>query len=76
MLGQVGGVDMWALEIGHRKGIDDCTDYALGVNSDRFKDYSRRSLRFESLPLHELYYHATESFEALKISHTPSSSLS
>ena len=29
-------------------------DYALGVNSDRFKAYSRRSLRFESLPLHEL----------------------
>jgi len=54
MLGQVGGVDMWALEIGRRKGIDECTDYALGVNSDRFKAYFRRSLRFESLPQHEL----------------------
>jgi hypothetical protein len=54
MLGQVGGVDMWALEIGRRKGIDECTDYALGVNSDRFKAYSRRSSRFESLPQHEL----------------------
>ena len=43
MLGQVWGVDMWALEIGNIKGIDECTDYALGVNSDRFKAYSRRS---------------------------------
>jgi|LGVF01.1.fsa_nt_gb hypothetical protein len=25
MLGQVGDVDMWALEIGRRKGIDECT---------------------------------------------------
>jgi len=54
MPGQMGGVDMWALEIGRRKGIDECTDYALGVNSDRFKVYSRWSSRFESLPLHEL----------------------
>jgi hypothetical protein len=52
--GQVGCVDMWALEIGRRKVIDECTDYAFGVNSDRFKVYSRWSSRFESLPLHEL----------------------
>ena len=43
MLGQVRDVDMWALEMGRRKGIDECTDYALGVNSDRFKAYSRMS---------------------------------
>ena len=54
MPGQVGCVDMWTLEIGRRKGIDECTDYALGVNSNKFKVYSRRSSRFESLPLYEL----------------------
>ena len=54
MLGQVGDVDMWVLEIGRRKGIDECTEYALGVNSDKFKAYSRRSSRFEPLSLHEL----------------------
>ncbi len=51
MLGQVADVDMWALEIGGKKGIDECTDYALGVNSDSFKAYSCRSSRFESLPM-------------------------
>ena len=50
MPGQVGVVDMWALEIGRRKGIDECTEYALGVNSDRFKVYSRRSSRGRILP--------------------------
>jgi hypothetical protein len=49
-----GCVDMWALEMARRKGIDECTDYAFGVNSDRFKVYSHRSSRFESFPLHEL----------------------
>ena len=50
MPGQMEDVDMWALEIGRRKGIDECTDYALGVNSDRFKVYSRRSSRVRILP--------------------------